>query len=166
MKDAAGLKGFTLIELLVVIAIIGILSATVLVSLNSAREKARIVAIKAQVTEFRKLMALEYSDTGSYANLNKGWAGTSNSCASLGYAGNYAAQAIAICESARSNITNKTGNDFYTGASLSAGYNQNDHFSVMARLPDGNYWCAGSSGAVGPGTGGNGYTDRGCYANP
>lgn len=36
-----GQKGFTLIELLVVIAIIGLLSTLAVVSLNSAREKAR-----------------------------------------------------------------------------------------------------------------------------
>lgn len=69
-------RGFTLIELLVVISIIGLLSSVVLTSLNQARTKARVVALKQELIQFRTLMELEFLDKGSYAGLvsQSGWA--------------------------------------------------------------------------------------------
>ena len=57
------LKGFTLVELLVVISIIGILSSFAVVSLNSARGKARDALRKADMTQIRTAINLYYDDS-------------------------------------------------------------------------------------------------------
>jgi len=62
----AKFKGFTLIELLVVISIIGILSSFAVVSLNSARGKARDALRKADMTQIRTALNLYYDENNKY----------------------------------------------------------------------------------------------------
>lgn len=59
-------QGFTLIELLVVIAIIGILSAVVLASLNTARTKGQDAAIKSNLESARVQAELFYGNGSTY----------------------------------------------------------------------------------------------------
>jgi len=70
-------KGFTLIELLVVISIIGLLASIVLVSVNSAREKARD---SKRVAELKQIsLAIELYATNNDGNYPS-WAGSNFCC--------------------------------------------------------------------------------------
>ncbi len=55
-------RGFTLVELLVVIAIIGILATIVMVSLNTARQKARDVRRLADLRQVALALEMYYDD--------------------------------------------------------------------------------------------------------
>jgi type II secretion system protein G len=66
MKSRFSNKAFTLIELLVVIAIIGILSTVVLVSLNSARIKARDAKRLADFKQIQNALEMYYNDNNHY----------------------------------------------------------------------------------------------------
>lgn len=65
MKIQTNKKGFTLIELLVVVAIIGILAGIVLVSLNSARNRADKASLQSSLSSIMPVASMCINDGGT-----------------------------------------------------------------------------------------------------
>lgn len=131
-------QGFTLIELLVVIGIIGILSAVVLASLNTARFKGNDAAIQSDLATVQTQAEIFYGGAG---NNSYGTAGTA-----CDTAGSLFADAT---------ITKATGNaNSVNGSGAIACNNSTTAYAVSAQLstertsgtPD--YWCVDSTGGA------------------
>ena len=121
MFKKSGQRGFTLIELLVVIAIIGILAATVLASLGSARSSGQDAKVKQQLASLRSEAEIFY---GSHSNTYTGM------CASAGFGTTYTKLFTGLTSAA---CVDSTGTAWAASADLT--------------VTGSGFWCVDSTGA-------------------
>lgn len=138
-------RGFTLIELLVVIAIIGILSAVVLASLNTARTKGTDAAIKSNLVTIQTQAELYYdSNSNTYGTAG---AGTANAlCTAAGIAGMFTDTTIKAAVTAASTAFGGTA---YANSRCAIGsVNSSTSYAVAHKLKNttNKWWCVDSTG--------------------
>ena len=135
-------RGFTLIELLVVIAIIGILSAVVLASLNTARTKGSDASVKANLNTVGTQAALFLLDTNSYGTFNNG-AGAPADCPVPSASGSTLFHNTTVKGAIASALTS-------SGGGVAKCMSTDSAYAVAVSRPDttnSTYWCVDHTGS-------------------
>ena len=116
-------QGFTLIELLVVIAIIGILSAVVLASLNTARSKGNDAAVQSNLSTIQTQAEIYYGGAGLNSYGTQAWATTVAGCAAGMFSDANVSKALAAADAANGTGSigcASTANSYVVAAALTA----------------------------------------------